>query len=119
MSQLPYRSCPIPGCPEYSRGGGRCEKHSLQQKKVYREKTDARRGTTKEQGYAGAWRRVRRSQLKKYPLCERCLKRGITKAADMVHHIVAIKDGGSKTAWSNLESLCNECHEKEHRRFNK
>ena len=109
MAQLPYKQCAVGGCPEIVRSG-RCEKHSRQQKKQW----SADRYN--EPFYNTVlWQKVRRAYRKKYPLCEECLKRGITKAAEMVHHITAIRDGGSKTAWSNLKSLCNECHGEEHR----
>jgi len=38
--------------------------------------------------------------------------RGLVKQADMVHHIVAIADGGDRLAYSNLLSLCWACHGK-------
>lgn len=56
---------------------------------------------------------------KMHPWCERCLKRGIYKPADCVHHKIHI----DKTNYmdtkillddSNLESLCDDCHAKEH-----
>ena len=50
--------------------------------------------------------------MAQYPLCGRCQMRGLVKQADMVHHIVAIADGGDRLAYSNLLSLCWACHGK-------
>lgn len=52
-------------------------------------------------------------------LCENCLKRGIYKPGEIVHHKIEISP---KTIdrpeialnWDNLELLCRECHAAEH-----
>lgn len=49
-------------------------------------------------------------------LCVRCRQEGRTVSCDVVHHKVAIKDGGAKLSLDNLESLCREHHESEHGR---
>ncbi len=61
------------------------------------------------------WQRKRDAKRTRDPLCERCLKRNVTKVADMVHHIVPISEGGSMWDWNNLESICFECHGEEHK----
>lgn len=43
-------------------------------------------------------------------LCSMCLEEHTTKPAEHVDHITAIKHGGDPWAWSNLQSLCRECH---------
>ena len=48
------------------------------------------------------WKRVRRDFLYKNPLCEECLKLGIIKAAELVHHRIPIKNGGAEYDYSNL-----------------
>jgi len=109
MANLPWKSCTTPGCPEIVRTG-KCEKHSKQQGKEHRH----RRHNEPFYNTIG-WQKRRKAYRTAFPLCERCLMRGITKRADMVHHIIPISEGGSKTSWSNLESLCNACHGKEHK----
>jgi 5-methylcytosine-specific restriction endonuclease McrA len=48
-------------------------------------------------------------------LCQECLKHKKITPADMVHHIVELKDDKSKALdEDNLISLCNPCHNKEH-----
>ena len=45
-------------------------------------------------------------------LCQSCLPR--TVAAKLVHHKVAINDGGEPLKESNLVSLCADCHRSAH-----
>lgn len=57
-------------------------------------------------------------------LCERCLKRGLYRAGEIVHHRVHltpenIGDPTVSCAWSNLELLCRNCHAEEHGRIEK
>ena len=61
------------------------------------------------------WQRIRTAYKRQHPLCERCLLQGKTERTFMVHHIVSISEGGSKTDWGNLEGLCDSCHRAEHR----
>ena len=57
-------------------------------------------------------------------LCQECLKRGETKAATQVHHIVSpfiigLSDADFQYyAWNmeNLEAICQECHAAIHAR---
>jgi len=51
------------------------------------------------------WKRARGLQLSKFPLCKECFY-----PAEIVDHIVEIKDGGSRLSHSNLQSLCRSCH---------
>ena len=55
-------------------------------------------------------------------LCERCLKRGLYSAGEIVHHKVPITpenidDPNVTLRWDNLELLCRDCHGSEHRGF--
>lgn len=69
-----------------------------------------------------AWKKLRDQYLKSVGgLCERCYKKGYVKPAEIVHHKVYISaanvDDPSVTLnMENLEALCRECHEREHRR---
>ena len=63
------------------------------------------------------WRKMRRQKLSETPLCERCTKEGRVRAATEVHHIVPIESAISEAEkrrlaydFSNLQSLCRECH---------
>lgn len=53
-------------------------------------------------------------------LCVRCRESGVNTLADMVHHIVPISEDISKAfILTNLMSLCDSCHDKEHMRMRK
>lgn len=62
-----------------------------------------------------AWKKCRESFLiSKFNICERC-----NAAAFIVHHKIYlnpnnINDASVTLNWSNLEALCQECHNKEH-----
>ena len=54
-------------------------------------------------------------------LCERCMKKGIVKRGDVVHHKKRldpenIKDPSVALNFDNLELLCADCHAEEHTR---
>ena len=63
-----------------------------------------------------AWRTVREIVLiRDNYLCQQCLKRNIIRTADAVHHIKELKDYPELALdESNLEGICNACHNKEH-----
>lgn len=67
------------------------------------------------------WRILRNSYIRKHPLCEICLSKGIVKPAEEVHHKQFILSGCSEaeriqllTSEQNLLSVCKECHNKLH-----
>ena len=67
------------------------------------------------------WQQTRANYIKSQGgLCERCLKKGLYKPAVIVHHKVyltaeTIHNPEIALSWNNLEALCRECHEDEHR----
>jgi len=63
------------------------------------------------------WQEVRELALKRDNyLCQRCLNNKKLKKADLVHHIVPLKDDASlRSKLTNLESICHPCHNKEHK----
>lgn len=66
------------------------------------------------------WRELRTIKLINNPLCERCEKKGLTVAAEDIHHIDSFtKYEGNQRLYvaydyNNLESLCKKCHQLEH-----
>ncbi|WP_338075709.1 HNH endonuclease signature motif containing protein [Chengkuizengella sediminis] len=60
------------------------------------------------------WRTVRQQALTRdRNLCQHCLKQRQITPADMVDHIVPVKvDWSLRLDLSNLQSLCNSCHNK-------
>lgn len=66
------------------------------------------------------WQRLRKAKLiATNGLCERCLARGIYNSAKVIHHKEYITDLNYEDdsvffSIDNLESLCQDCHNKEH-----
>ena len=91
---------------------GRCEAHTRQKRRQY----DESRLSSSERGYDHQERKVRNHKANINPLCERCLKRGLVVPLDIVHHIMPIDTHPElRLVMSNLESLCIECHDIEHK----
>ena len=59
---------------------------------------------------SGRWRNVRKQYIRENPICIDCRNSGQIVEAQMVDHIVPIKDGGAKLQMDNLQSLCNFHH---------
>jgi 5-methylcytosine-specific restriction endonuclease McrA len=60
--------------------------------------------------HSSEWKRIRAAFLAAHPYCE-CEKCGGKQIeAEMADHIKPIKQGGSRTDWSNLQALTNKCH---------
>jgi 5-methylcytosine-specific restriction enzyme A len=111
------RPCPVPGCPELTRGG-RCAKHRTEQARAW----DEERGSSNKRGYTGRWQHYRALWLRKHPLCgdrlnarsgehSRCRSEGRAVAATDVDHIVPHR-GDQGRFWdpTNHQSLCRTCH---------
>lgn len=66
------------------------------------------------------WHELRRKQLYKQPLCERCLSRDTIAIANVVHHKIPHKgDRSLFYSSSNLASSCYECHNVDEQRIEK
>lgn len=67
-----------------------------------------------------AWKRCRRAYLKSVGgLCERCLKQGIHRPAEIVHHKIFLDESNANDPevvydFKNLEAVCREHHEEIH-----
>ncbi|WP_084038417.1 HNH endonuclease signature motif containing protein [Brochothrix campestris] len=67
-----------------------------------------------------AWKKCRRGYIDSVGgLCERCLRRKKFKPGKIVHHIKYITEENIDDVyitlnWSNLEYLCQDCHNQEH-----
>ncbi len=107
MPTKPRHQCNRVGC--YALTSERyCAEHQRQAVEAY----EAKRGTATERGYNATWARVRAMKLAGDPLCERCRVHGLTVAAVLVHH----KDRNPRhNTAENIESLCDACHDDEHR----
>lgn len=56
------------------------------------------------------WQAIRKAQLHKQPLCERCLKRNRLTSANTVNHVVRHHGDWAKFIAGPFESLCAPCH---------
>ena len=57
-----------------------------------------------------AWRNLRNLFIKKHPLCAECARVGRTVPGKVVDHIQARNHGGAELSESNLQTLCESCH---------
>jgi 5-methylcytosine-specific restriction endonuclease McrA len=58
-----------------------------------------------------AWRKLSRRWLTSNPICQSCWQQGIIRKADVVDHIIELKDDWSRRLdETNLQSLCYKCH---------
>lgn len=65
------------------------------------------------------WQKLRKQKIILNPVCERCYKKGIIVPTYIVHHKEYITDNNYMDDniffnINNLESLCIDCHNKEH-----
>lgn len=111
---MPFKSkhpCNKPGCNQLTNSRF-CAEHEKQSKAQY----DAQRGSACERGYNYQWFKVRAMKLNMDPLCERHLKQGHDVAAVIVHHLKPIETHPElRLNIDNLQSLCNDCHELQHK----
>lgn len=56
------------------------------------------------------WRRIRKQQLQREPLCRHCLERGIVTPATEVDHIEPHKGDRHKFWHGETQALCESCH---------
>jgi 5-methylcytosine-specific restriction endonuclease McrA len=54
---------------------------------------------------SGAWKKLRGMFIRANPACADC-----GRAANVVDHIVPIRDGGPRLDMANFQSLCHKCH---------
>lgn len=67
---------------------------------------------TRAADLTGRWTRMRRLHLMAHPYCARC---GL--AGDEVHHVLPRETHPHlKYDWSNLQTLCSQCHLEIHRK---
>jgi 5-methylcytosine-specific restriction protein A len=105
MPYKPKKPCAYPGCRNLT-DGRYCEAHAKAEAKRYnREERDP----DSNKRYGRSWKQLRAAFLAAHPLCEMCSAEGRLTPAEEVHHIKALKNGGTNEA-GNLMSLCKPCH---------
>ena len=110
MPFKPPKPCRHFGCPEYTTEAY-CHRHKEYEKAIkadYEKRYEKKRDPFYK---SPRWRKARNRYAEKNPLCEECKKNGIEGVLmKTVDHIIDIKDGGAKLDFDNLQSLCQECH---------
>ena len=127
MIFIPKKICNYPNCKKIIAYKERyCEEHkAIKDKKrtEYFKQYDRDRREEKETKFynTNEWNRVRKVALARdYGLCQRCMNKGITRLADMVHHIEPLKENWDKRLnIDNLQSLCDSCHKIIHKEIDK
>jgi len=72
-----------------------------------------------------AWQDCREGYAKsRRYLCENCLRRGIYKPGEIVHHMIEITPDNIcrpeiSMNWGNLQLLCRDCHAEQHKKRSK
>lgn len=70
--------------------------------------------------HSQAWKDARAAYFRyRHGLCEACLRKGIYKAGEIVHHKNHltpdnINDASVTLGFGNLELLCRDCHAEQH-----
>jgi len=63
------------------------------------------------------WRKLRRAQLRREPLCRSCAARGMVTMADIADHIESHHGDWNAFVTGELQSLCSACHAQKARPF--
>lgn len=108
----PKKQCNKPGCRELVAYNIRyCNRHtSSEGQQVYADRVAV------DERYlqfynSKRWRTLSKLYRINNPICENCFKNGIVRKADVVDHIVEVKDCWDKRLdETNLQSLCHTCH---------
>lgn len=112
MARRPLKPCHEIGCNNLTRSKY-CETHEHKQADDHRFYDRYIRDKKTTNFYKSkSWRLVREQALiRDKGLCQHCLKNKKITMADMVDHIVPIKvNWDLRLKLSNLQSLCNACH---------
>ena len=106
MPMRPARNCAQPGCPELVSQGTRCPRHQLP-----RAAREVPRPTATQRGYGSQWSRLRAQYLAAHPYCADPFNHHphTLVGGQVVDHIRPRALGGAD-ANSNLQTLCQACH---------
>ena len=105
MPKKPKRPCSYPGCGRLT-DGQYCDEHRFS---IDRQYNRYLRDPDTNKRYGRAWKKLRARFLLLHPLCEQCKCEGRLTAAEEVHHILPLSNGGTNDE-DNLMALCKSCH---------
>ena len=107
VPRKPKRPCSYPGCGMLT-DGQYCDEHK---QSIERQYNRYLRDSDTNKRYGRAWKKLRARFLLLHPLCEQCKNEGRFTAAEEVHHVLPLANGGTNDE-SNLMALCKSCHSK-------
>ena len=100
---------------DHYKGMNKEQRHEYN-KKVYKQRMEASAKAPHDYNRfykTSKWVKLSRRTLQNSPVCVSCLRKGITKKADLVDHIVPIRENWSRRLDpTNLQTLCYYCHRK-------
>ena len=105
MPKKPKRPCSYPGCGRLT-DDQYCGEHKHSIERQYNRYL---RDPDTNKRYGRAWKKLRARFLLLHPLCEHCKSEGRITAAEEVHHILPLANGGTNDV-RNLMALCKSCH---------
>ncbi|MDM0459710.1 HNH endonuclease [Clostridium perfringens] len=121
---MPKKVCNYSGCDNLiGFNETYCSKHRVESNKDRHKNYKVRRKDKDEQAFYNSkeWHIVRTNIIARdLGLCKVCLSKNRIRVADVVHHIIELKESrelGLRT--SNLLSLCNSCHQEIHAKYRK
>lgn len=91
---------------------GYCATHRAQQHREYNLRRRDLDLEIDKLYHTARWQRLRALVLADEPACRSCRAEKRLTAAILVDHIVPAKQGGAFWSRSNLQPLCNACHER-------
>lgn len=87
------------------------ERHQANKKRYQKRMYGSKESKAQQFYRSTAWKKLSRRMMEKNPVCVECLKQGIIKKADVIDHIVPIRqDWSRRLDESNLQSLCYRHH---------
>jgi 5-methylcytosine-specific restriction endonuclease McrA len=103
-----YVRCSHPGCNALTRNyGGRCDLHRIRHRhNVIREDRESDRVRYNNE----KWRAFSQSYRRAHPLCVNFEQCG--NATTLVDHITRLRLGGAQYDVSNMQPMCDSCHNK-------
>ncbi|MEA5073084.1 MAG: HNH endonuclease [Eubacterium aggregans] len=109
------RTCPR--CGNKVEVGKECKCNDSARKKRDREYYRQRKDVEEQRIYTSSrWKKVRDKAMERdVGMCRCCFKKGEIRAAEVIHHIEPIKEGGSIYDLNNLIAMCAKCHNKTHK----
>lgn len=111
---IPRKPCAHPGCRALTGiAQSYCATHeAAHQRRRWAEADAARAGKPSRRWYAtAAWKRRRLHQLRRNPLCARCLALGRAREASIADHIAPHRENRDAFWDGALQSLCKPCHD--------